>query len=474
MIQFKFADLHCHPTLRTFGKSFSKSKKASIWFNNQPTYFSKLIQKISGITKFSQADFYTMSKGQVKVAFVSLYPFEKGFFKNPYIHNKIVARIASFITSIGYKRVRFIQKHQSYFDDLIEEYDFLINSNKVFNFKNGKYSWEFFSTGEKLNLNQDNKVLVIPTIEGAHVFNSGLADYGRQLNEKEILKNIQRVKSLKHPPVFITFAHNFNNDFCGHAPSLEPLKGLVDQNKNLDSGFSLLGYKIIDELLRNGDQKRILIDVKHMSLKSRLQYYKLLETEYNNSIPIIVSHGAVSGLDLKGKPNGSIKPEHFANDSINFYDEELVLIAKSKGLFAIQMDSKRLAPNHLIKKSIVFTDKKKALKKSAEIVWRQIQHVAEILDASGLPAWDTCCIGSDFDGTINPLDEIWTSQDFNKMANELVVCARHYLTKPNTLKLKKNKHINPEVLISNFCINNTIRFLEHLQESNVRDYVLSS
>ncbi|HMC01181.1 MAG TPA: hypothetical protein VKN14_09120, partial [Flavobacteriaceae bacterium] len=78
MIQFKFSDLHCHPTLKTFGKSFSKSQKASIGYNKHPTYLSKLIQKLSGITKFSQADFYTMSKGQVKVAFVSLYPFEKG------------------------------------------------------------------------------------------------------------------------------------------------------------------------------------------------------------------------------------------------------------------------------------------------------------------------------------------------------------------------------------------------------------
>lgn len=475
MIQFQFADLHCHPTLKTFGKSFSKSKKASsIWYCNPPNFFAKLIQKLTGITKFSQADFCTMARGNVKIAFVSLYPFEKGFFKNPNLNNKIVARIASFITSIGYNRVRLIQKHQNYFDDLIEEYIFLMNSHKTFKFKNEKFCWEFFISAGKFNLNQENKVLVIPTIEGAHIFNSGLAEYGRKLNEEEIFKNIQKVKGLKHPPLFITFAHNFNNDFCGHAPSLEPLKGLVDQSKNLDSGFTTLGYKVIDELLKGDGQNCILIDVKHMSLRSRLEYYKLLETKYNNDIPIIVSHGAVSGRDLYGKSNSSIIREYFANDTINFYDEELIIIAKSKGLFAIQLDAKRLAPQQLIKKPLFDQNKDIALENSTLIVWRQIQHVAEILDAAGLPAWENCCIGSDFDGTINPLNEIWTSEDFNKMANILLKLVKDYLKNPNILKLKENKDIDPKDLISNFCIDNTIKFLKNQQKLDVRNYVYTS
>ena len=241
MIQFQFADLHCHPTLKTFGKSFSKSKKKScIWYCKPPNYFLKLFQKISGITKFSQSDFKTMSKGQVRIAFVSFYPFEKGFFRNPKINNKVVAKLASFITSIGYNRVRFIQKHSNYFDDLINEYNFLLDSNKAFNINGKTYHWEFFKTHFYNYNDTKNKVLVIPTIEGAHVFNSGLSKFGKPLIESDILANVQKVKKLSYPPLFVTFAHNFNNDLCGHAPSLEPLKGFVDQSKNLDTGFSCL------------------------------------------------------------------------------------------------------------------------------------------------------------------------------------------------------------------------------------------
>ncbi|MEJ2114389.1 MAG: membrane dipeptidase [Flavobacteriaceae bacterium] len=416
-----------------------------------------------------------MAKGNVKIAFVSFYPFEKGFFKSPHLNNKIVAVIASLITSIGYKRIRYIQKHQNYFTDLMNEYNFLLKSKTMFKVKNEIYSWELSSPNNVLKSKKtDNKIFVIPTIEGAHVFNTGLTEYGSELNEQKILENIQRIKSLKYPPLFITFAHNFNNDLCGHAPSLEPLKGLVDQRKNLDSGISNLGHKVIRELLKNSHHNRILIDIKHMSLESRLQYYKILEAEFNNSIPIIVSHGAVTGRRYSGKSVGTISPNLFANDSINFYDEELIKITNSKGLFAIQFDAKRLAPSNLIKKPILNGNKEKALENSTQILWRQIQHVAETLDAESLPAWETCCIGSDFDGTINPLNEIWTSEDFNKMANVLLYYAKDYLQSPNTLKLQRNKLIDPETLVSNFCVNNVIRFMKECKKSNVRDYVLSS
>lgn len=468
MINFQFADLHCHPTLKTFGHSFSKSKriknkKSNLWFAKPPSFINKCIQKLTGITKFSQTDFQTMAHSNVKLAFVSLYPFEKGFFTNPNLDERISAILSSFVTSIGYNRVRHIQKHKDYFKDLMAEYEFLIKSAKTKKINGVEFSWDFASLTNDIesNLKKDNFVSVIPTIEGAHVFNTGLSEYGKLIDEDEILNNVSKVKNLLHPPLFITFAHNFNNDLCGHAPSLEPLGTLVDQSKNLNSGFTPLGLKVINALLHNSFARPIYIDIKHMSLKARLEYYDILKTEYNNSIPIIVSHGGVTGRNTLGKITSTLNPEHFANDSINFYDEELIIIAKSRGLFAIQLDAKRLAPNHLIKKSLFRNNKKSNLKHSALIIWRQLQHIAEILDAQGIYAWGTCCIGSDFDGTINPLDGIWTSLNLNEMANELVMLVTDYLSKPNALTLGKNKNISAETIVYNFTINNTLNFIKN-------------
>lgn len=461
MKKFLFADLHCHPTLKPFGKSFSKrTKNSDIWHRKKPNVFSKYLNKVFGITKFSQTDFHTMAKGGVKIAFVSLYPFEKGFFKNSFIPNKVLALISSFITSIGYKRVRYIQKHTDYFKDLLNEFEFLNSSREDFVYNGETFSWNYLTTSKDLDFNNgfDNKILVIPTIEGAHVFNSGLSIFGKITDEDEILKNIYKVKKLSKPPMFITFSHNFNNDFCGHAPSLQPLGFLVDQSVNLDLGFSELGFKVLNTLLNQSNGKRIYIDVKHMSLKSRLQYYNFIEKKYNNSVPVIVSHGAVTGQSLKSI-SGRLSSNIFSEDSINFYDEELMKIAKSKGLFAIQFDAKRLADKAAVNKNFVKNNNQSQLKKSTEIIWNQLRHIAEVLDKNGFYAWGTTCIGSDFDGTINPLSNIWTSEDFNAMANQLLVFVEDYLSKKNKLIENRNSSESPIKIVKNFTINNVVSFV---------------
>lgn len=473
MRKFQFADLHCHPNLKTFGKSFSNSKrdrvlKSNFWYSKLPNFFTKWMHRILGITKFSQSDFTTMAKGNVKIAFVSLYPFEKGFFTNPYINNKLYAILASFVTSIGYHRVRYIQNHLDYFKDLMNEYNFLQLISKTSN----KFKWScgfVESITDITNSLENNFISIIPTIEGAHVFNSGLSKYGKPIDEQEILSNIIKVKQLPYSPFFITFAHNFNNDLCGHAPSLEVLGALVDQSENLNAGFTSLGLKVLHLLLDNRNEKRIYIDVKHMSLKSRMEYYHILKTEYNNSIPVIVSHGAVTGTDVCGDSTSTLNPEYFSDDSINFYDEELIIIAKSCGLFAIQMDEKRLVSPHVIKKSLFKNNKTANLKFSTLIIWRQLQHVAEILDANGHDSWRTCCIGSDFDGTINPLEEILTATDLNRMANELLNYVENYLSKPNSLSQNRNKNITALQVVENFTITNAENFIKNNFNSNCKD-----
>lgn len=473
MKEFQFADLHCHPTLKTFGQSFSSSrgienKKASVWYNNPPCFFTKHLQKALGITKFSQTDFTTMAKANVKIAFVSLYPFEKGFFDSPQLNNKIVALLSSFITSIGFNRARNIQEHTDYFKDLLTEYEFLIQSVKTKTINRRHYSFDVINSLKDIedNFKMSKTISVIPTIEGAHVFNTGLSEYGRTIDEEEVLNNIKRIKQLSYPPLFMTFAHNFNNDLCGHAPSLEPLGNLVDQSKNLNSGFTPLGLKVLKAMLSKNQGNTILIDIKHMSLKSRREYYEILTKEYNNSIPIIVSHGAVVGTDYFGKNTTTLNPDYFANESINFYDEELIIIAKSKGLFAIQFDAKRLAPIHMIKKSLFKNNKRTNLKFSTLIIWRQLQHIAEVLDAYGLDAWGICCIGSDFDGTINPLEEIWTAADFNAMANELLIYVENYLAGVNSLSQQKNKNISAMEVVVNFTISNAENFTKSYYSKN--------
>lgn len=453
--QFKFADFHCHPSLKTYGHSFEDSpygwRRRNIWFQQKNSYLRKLVSRKLGIAKFSQADFSSLKEGNVKLVTASLYPFEKGFFINLLGKSHLSAFLANAIIGISYYRIRNIQQHLNYFEDLEKEYNFLLEAIK----ENNEVELYFPKKQNDFKLIENhNKTAIVFSIEGAHVFNSGLGKYGRATNEKEVIENIYKVKNWEIAPTTITFAHNFVNDFCGHAQSLDPLGKLVNQNEMLNHGFTDLGFKALNALLDNKNGKVIYPDLKHMSLKSRKEYYQYLDEFFKDEkIPILISHGAVTGTSwatIETLNSESI----FSDSDINFYDEELVKIAQSNGLFAIQMDSRRLAKRSVIKK---LHSKKNIAFASAEIIWNQIKHIAIVLDNHNLNAWNIACIGSDFDGSIEPLPGIYSAADFPQLARNLMDLSTLFLSNYN-FKNEFNKEITPERIVEQFCYENLYRF----------------
>lgn len=463
--EFQYSDLHCHPNLKTYGHSFSKkrsNKKQNVWYYKPPHFFTKLLNVTLGVTRFSQADFTTLSKGGAKIIFASLYPFEKGFFINAAGRGSLSAWLSNLITDIGFQRIRNLQQHTNYFQDLENEYNFFKNSQKSFHINGQVYNWSLVADQNELNssLARKNNIAVILSIEGAHVFNSGLSDYGRSTSAEEVIINIRKIKRWEHPPFFITFAHNFNNDLCGHAQSLEPIRYLVNQTKGMNTGFTKLGIEALHELLSEKNGRPIYIDLKHMSLQSRKTYFEILRSDYaQNMPPTIVSHGAVNGLSMSNTSQ-NIASEKFYPSDINFYDEEIEQIGMSKGLFAIQFDTRRIASPKLVKKTMKSLLSKNDLSLASEAIWQQIQYIAEVLDKKELFGWGTACIGSDYDGTINPLPGVWTAEYFSALQEALFLKASNYLKSPNSLAVNENKIISPEEILSRFFLDNTKIFLE--------------
>lgn len=453
--EFKFADLHCHPTLKAYGHSFEDSsyglKRRNIWYQQENSFFRKLISNYLGLTKFSQADFTTLKNGNVKIVTASLYPFEKGFFINSLGSGFVSAFLANIITGISYYRIRNIQQHKNYFEDLEKEYYFLLESIH----QNNKMGLFFPKKSDDFKLiSHAYKTAVILAIEGAHVFNSGLKKYGRETVEKEVLENVYKVKNWGIPPVTITFAHNFSNDFCGHARSLDALGLLVNQNEMLNDGFTDLGLKVVKALLDNKNGKVIYPDLKHMCLQSRREYYQYLDTNFKDkNIPIIVSHGAVTGTSWNN-PESFQEESIFCTTDINFYDEELIAISKSNGLFAIQLDGRRLAKKGVLNK---LNSKKNKAFASAEIIWKHLEHIAILLDKNDLNSWNSTCIGSDFDGTINPLPGIYNASDLPQLAIHLLELSEHFLSHYN-FKNDFNKMTSPETIVDQFCYDNLHHF----------------
>lgn len=462
--KFQYTDIHCHPNLKTFGHSFDKrsNRRQDMWCQITPSWITKKIHQLTGITKFSQASFNNMAKGKAWIISLSLYPFEKGFFISPNIPLPIAAFLANWGIEIGYRRIRHIQKHHNYFDDLLNEYQFVLNHQKYYSINGEDFHWQLAANWQEVEkiLETKNTIAVIISIEGAHVFNSGLTDFHIEPDEEEIFSNIQKVKQWQYAPLFMGLAHNFNNDLCGHARSLQRIGKLVNQEKNIDKGLFELGEKVIHTLLDDSNGRAIYIDLKHMSLAARLQYFELLNSHYaNRQIPIIVSHGAVTGLSLNGQGSYHGCYDIFNATDINFYDEEIITIAESGGLLALQMDSGIQADLKKLKTNLPLISGETAIQRSARIIWNQFQHIAMLLDKNGLFAWGTVVIGSDFDGSINPFSGILTVEGFEPLAQELVFLAGKFQTQ-RKLTLPENKNMSAEDIIDLFVYGNTVRFLK--------------
>jgi len=468
-----FADIHCHPTMKSYGHSFpakknspSPNSKSSIWFYDPPNFLDKFIEFFGGIVKYRQSSFSAMGFGNAGIVFASLYPIERGFFNNKIGTGDFNDMLLNFVTSVGKKRIDFIQSVTDYFPDLENEYQFLsqLDGQMVKLADRAYYRYTLARTGKDVDsiLQQDNddikkanSIAVVLTIEGAHSFGTGIDPQNNPANSSYVLGNVDKVKNWAHRPVFISLAHHFYNELCGHAQSLSGVvKKVADQSYRMNTGFTPLGLEVVDRLLDNSAQKRILIDIKHMSRTSRLEYFKLLETKYKDQeIPVIISHGAVIG----NEQDNSL----FLKDDINFYDDELIKVAQTNGLFGLQLDERRIAAkgNLQIKRSHSL-ERRKVLFHSSLLAWRQMQHIAELLDSKGLFAWGIQSMGSDYDGIINPINGYWTAENYPTLSDYLLMHAHNYM-KENSGKLKQQTNrIDPEEIVNRMMGENAYNFLK--------------
>jgi len=474
-----YIDFHCHPALKPFGKSFNYTKigvnhknrrrLSSIWRYDPPTFGDKLLNYVINLTKFSQSNFTSLSKGGVSIICASLYPLEKGFFNNSIEPEFLKDLLSNFASGVGKNRIDAIQGLSNYFKDLELEYDFYTQLNNViYNLPEGRFKYRIvrnfkdiktvIEASSKKN-NAVTTICVVISIEGLHVLNS---DLSKPPVEDEFLKNLKTIKQWDAAPFFVSVAHHFWNHLCGHAESFTNLvKQKVDQSEGLNLGFTALGIKVVEALLSQENGRRILIDIKHMSVASRQQYYNLLSKNPDfKNVPIIVSHGAANGLKsfMDRTQTGSGVASKLNPVDINIFNNEIILIAKSEGIFGLQLDERRVVNKQTLKTTKKSFNRSKIMHYRSELLWFQIQHIVEVLDNEGLFAWDCIAIGSDFDGIIDPLNSFWTAEELPFVADFLERHAYNYL-KETTFKVKEN-NLEADEVISRIMSSNGLAFLK--------------
>jgi microsomal dipeptidase-like Zn-dependent dipeptidase len=487
MLSIDFAiDLHCHPTLKPLGRSSGNqstdvNNKSSMWFYDPPRLSEKLLNQVMSVTKFSQANLSACAYGKLWVLVVSLGTIEKWFFNNKLGTGILADILEDFATQVGPDRINEIQGIQNYFKDLLKEYSFLEQANEVVvDIDGNNYAYKIVHNFNELkavaNQNEielastkDDKVIhiaIIPSIEGMHVLNAGIdparSTTNTKANPAEIKANALALKNHPHKPWFVAFTHHFYNELCGHS---ESLKGLIakncDQKLGMGTGFTPLGREVLSILLDNAAGKRIFIDIKHLSPLARKQFFEMRKSQYAD-VPVIISHGVCNGLPTMGATH-SHYPElgsTFNDKEINFYDDEIIEMVRSNGIMGLQLDERRVANDETIRGTKHSFFRNKIMHYRSELVWKQVQYVAELLDANGLFAWGNLAIGSDYDGIVDPLNSFWTVEQYPDLKSFLERHAFNYMQNSSS-RLKNNfNKIKSDVIVQNIFQTNAWKFFE--------------
>lgn len=433
----KFADMHCHSSFMTF---LWKSKPR---MTLRQKMMSKVRNRFAISLTNSASDIDKLINGEVKLISASLYAIERGFSEL-----SMVRFFLFFMTNIDSKLLKRIRRQELGYNEQIRRNIAYIKKALQVN-----PNVQFRLIHEQKDFIEDEKVNVVLSLEGAHALfsNSNYED----LKKEEVWQNLSYLKNENSVRIFyLTLVHIQKNPFANHAFGI-PQKALRHKDFTPNgNGISPFGFELIKRCLSEDDGRPILIDVKHLSVKSRFQYYEWRKANFPN-VPIVASHMGVTGAVFNKSvvnTNFELKKDvfyihhpivcsskgvKFNNWSINLYDEEIVEILNSGGIIGLSLDVGILGANKNQKE--VFS--------KAELPWfetyasealtnpvgysvlqhedieyfiNNLEHILKVAKANKCEnVCSQLCIGSDFDGLIAPIKECLTVLGFKSFSSKL-------------------------------------------------------
>lgn len=346
---------------------------------------------------------------------------------------------------------------------------------------------------------------------------------------------------LTNIPTQLLANHAFGFKMLSHADAFPQAFGITEAGKRvIDAAYTM---KSPDD----GAATPVLIDIKHMSLKSRLDLYNYRrEKQYNH--PILATHMGVTGYALnewkealreaafyrdgsEGSPTvvrvlTKRKKAGRTNDlflggleynawSINMMDEDIIEVLNSEGLIGVSLDMRILGCQYGINKftGVFKNDEKefgefmsqeefkyffperfaKMTRKKTEsfAVMKQqegfitpdmeerhgqtlclnILHIVSVgfMNKTKKNPWKAICIGSDFDGLIDPVKNCRNAAEFPALERDLrrwmIRAEREYIEYnggpellPRDAKGKVDEQ-KLDQLLRDFCYNNGKAFI---------------
>lgn len=498
----KFVDIHPHTSFK-----YTYNDNNDLW--DSMDYRRTILERIIGIAAYSQSDFRRMALGGVEIAFVSLHAIEQkmnfltglagGVLSDP------IERAAQFLTKIPKEAIEYMRtKEYDHFTQILLEKEMLhLSQNRERRLRVGgvnrrkcryKLVKDLNDVKEILRENESNgkqfTIAVVLTIEGIYNLGAGHIPFNGSNNfNVPISKMLNRIDNLKGmdneegngwicTPIWTSLAHIFSNGYFGFAqPLKKSFKGIFeyaespgDPGAEINTGITDDGKKIIKRLLgidgqESTNERRIHVDIKHLSSLARKQYYELIDlhnaSHPEDIIPVVISHGAVNGkpdlneqsynpLDSDSEQENS---EGFNPWSINIYDEEIKRIHDTNGLFGIMLDERILSGKKKVKDM-----KTKGVKKWGRIFMDQIEYIVKLAYDQGFynkeQIWRRLSIGTDFDGQINATNAFDTSRRLPRLRKRI----EKELADSRFDQYRSGK--TPQQLADFICYENAFHFLE--------------
>ena len=305
-------------------------------------------------------------------------------------------------------------------------------------------------------------MFLIYNIEGGHNLFKQI-DTTRKTFQTIVPESIAFLK-LK-APLYVTLAHHFYNQLTGHCISFsKTVSKFLNQQFGSNLGLQPQGEKVIRQLLSTRNGPRILIDIKHMNPLARNQYYAILdeiERQTQEKIPIIFSHGGANGMDNFATCCVNNKDLHHAE--IGLYDDEIIRLVKSKGLFGLNLDERVMSSSEALRKTTHYKWPKRRFFETSKLIWNNVEQIVKVCAKESLNPWPYICIGSDYDGIINPTNGFWTLKYMPRL--------RFYFQKHLHELLEKHSEysfgMSEQKIIDGIFSNNMINFIiQHYNNTN--------
>ena len=450
-----FADFHVHGNFKSYFTGYKVAEKKSPW--------EKIIYKVDKVLFneydelfTSQSCFSQMLKGDLQLAVVPLYSTERGFAAS------FLLQVLNFLSkNIDNKLFRAINKRQvTHYKQLQDCYAHLLTAYTGGHTDAAKVNFTRTSADFKLG-----HINVVFSMEGAHAFLDREEDVTTPAGMQKVVERImdfkKKARDSEYPRLFIlNFTHLTRAHFSNHAFGIKLISH--EDFIPIGRGLSAAGLKLIETcLMEDDDHHAIVIDIKHMSLESRKEYYKIRNAKYPG-VPVVASHAACTGISYEfvndyveeinapqfnkkkcnlvtyRKPDGHIPGTGFNPWSINLYDEDIAEILVSGGIIGLSLDQRILGTGKLAREKMSRAETFEGVTpdrpvlaadpdegpsiKDAELHFRHfcnnLFHIIKVgkrISGFGDEAWNRVVIGSDFDGLIDAVDFCCTAEDYQSI-----------------------------------------------------------